>query len=223
MTDYLKLVLIRHAESLGNRAGRMEGQMSTGLSGQGKRQAQQLRAYLGTQPSPSHIYSSPLKRAMETAHGLETLGDCQLQLDPALQELHQGIFQGLTWQQACQQYPDLCHQLTTSLDYCPVPQAETLDQAHRRAMAWYRQLWQMHHPGDLLWIISHSGFMLQLLRVILGCDRTWQIPIGHTAIFEVWLLQPFPSKSASHTNPELWKIMKFNQTMHLETQLNSAS
>ena len=56
--------------------------------------------------------------------------------------------------------------------------------------------------------------MQQLIGVIMGCDRTWQIPIRHTALFEFWLLGPKPTQTDRH-NPEHWKIMKFNETPHL--------
>ncbi len=214
MTNYLKLVLMRHAESLGNVDGRLEGQLSTGLSAQGQLQTQQLGTYLQGQPAPTHLYSSPLRRAVETAHGLESISGLVLQVDPLLQELHQGIFQGLTWPEASQRYPDLCVQLMTTLDYQPVPGAETLEAAHQRAVDWHHQLWQRHQPGDLLWIVSHGGLMQHLVRVILGCDRTWQIPIRNTAIFEFWLIGPSSAASRSH-NHELWKIVKFNETPHL--------
>lgn len=214
MTDYLKLVLIRHAESLGNVKGCLEGQTSTGLSPLGQHQARQLRTYLQTQPQATHLYSSPLERAVATARVLEPLSGLTLQLDPLLQELHQGIFQSLTWPEASQRYPDLCAQLMATLDYQPVPEAETLMAAHQRAIKWHHQLWQRHRPGDRLWIVSHGGFMQHMVRVILGCDRTWQIPIRNTAIFEFWLSAPQVQPS-SQNNPELWKIVKFNETPHL--------
>ncbi|NEP61620.1 MAG: histidine phosphatase family protein [Symploca sp. SIO2G7] len=213
MTTYLKLLLMRHGESLGNVEGRLEGQLSTALSAQGQRQAQQLAAYLQPPPFPTHLYSSPLRRAMETAQVLHKCTGCPLILDPALQELHQGILQGLTWTEARQTYPDVCTRLTT-LDYYPVPGAETLIQAQQRAVRWYHTLWQYHVLGDVVWVVSHGGFIQQLIRVILGCDRTWQISIRHTALFEFWLINQHPIQRNQH-NPECWKIVKFNETFHL--------
>lgn len=213
MTAYLKLWLIRHGESLGNIDGRLEGQMSTPLSAKGQWQSSQLAAYLKHQGPPSQIYSSPLQRAVETARYLETEQPLQLVAD--LQELHQGIFQGLTWAEASHRHPQLCASLTSSLDYQPIPEAETLVAAHGRAVHWYQTLWQRHAPGDTVWMVTHGGFMQQLIRVILGCDRTWQLPIRHTALFEFWLLGPVHSKGSQH-NPECWKILKFNETPHLD-------
>ncbi|MEM7795413.1 MAG: histidine phosphatase family protein [Cyanobacteria bacterium P01_C01_bin.118] len=211
---HLKLVLMRHGESQGNIEARLEGQVSTPLSAHGHEQARRLAAYLKHQDVPTCLYSSPLQRAMETATYLSDKSGCSLQLDADLQELHQGIFQGLTWAEASQRYPQVCADLSSSLDYQPVPGAETLMAAYQRAMGWYQTLWQRHSVGDVIWVVSHGGFLQQLIRVILGCDRTWQIPIRPTALFELWLLRPQPASDDQY-NPEHWKIIKFNETPHL--------
>ncbi|MEM8613232.1 MAG: histidine phosphatase family protein [Cyanobacteria bacterium P01_H01_bin.105] len=215
MGDYLKLLLIRHGESVGNVEGCLEGQTSTALSANGKRQAQQLSTYLQSYPQPLCICSSPLQRATETASYLAAIANCSLQLESDLQELHQGIFQGLTWAEASHRYPQICATLTATLDYQPVPGAETLIAAHQRAINWYQALWQRYPAGGWVWVVTHGGFMQPLIRVILGCDRTWQIPIHHTALFEFWLLRPEQSQTSQH-NPECWKILRFNDTPHLD-------
>ncbi|NEQ50517.1 MAG: histidine phosphatase family protein [Leptolyngbya sp. SIO3F4] len=222
MATYLKLLLIRHGESQGNIEGRLEGQMSTPLSPKGVWQARQMATYLQGQSQPTCLYSSPLQRALQTAQHLEAVVGCSVQIDADLQELHQGIFQGLTWSEASDRYPQLCSQLSTNLDYQPIPDGETPKIAYQRALTWYISLWQRHSPGDWVWHVTHGGFMQYLMQVILGCDRTWQIPIRHTALFEFWLLKPQVSKDNQH-NPEYWKILKFNETPHLDGKTFRAS
>lgn len=221
--SYLKVILIRHAQSLGNQAGRMEGQTSTALSPLGHRQAQQLADYLTEHsPTPTCCYSSPLLRATETACYLTAQGDIPLQLQADLQELHAGIFQGLTWAEAVARYPDLCHRLTHTLHYCPAPQAETLAAGRRRAEQWWRSCLQQHRPGQTLWVVSHGGLMQHLVASLLGCDRTWQITIGCTALFEFWLAQTtWQPLSEDRFNPEWWQIRQFNATPHLSHQLQA--
>ncbi|MBT9315091.1 histidine phosphatase family protein [Leptothoe spongobia] len=217
MATYLKLLLIRHGESQGNVEGRMEGQMSTSLSAKGEWQSRQLATYLQRQSPPTCLYSSPLQRATQTAFYLEKRVGCSVQLDVELQELNQGIFQGLMWTEVRDRYPQLCSELVATLDYQPVPGAETLMAANRRAVNWYQTLWQRHTAGDVIWSVTHGGFMQQLIRVILGCDRTWQIPIHHTALFEFYLISPEVTQDNQH-NPECWKIVQFNETPHLDNK-----
>jgi broad specificity phosphatase PhoE len=51
------------------------------------------------------VYSSPLRRALESAQLLaETLGQ-EVQIDPRLMEINAGIFQEHTWEEIEQKYP----------------------------------------------------------------------------------------------------------------------
>lgn len=236
--SYLKLVLIRHAESLGNTQKRMEGQSSTPLTERGIRQAKQLAQSIVLSGAcapidwPTHLYTSPLLRAKQTARYLaESLQrenhPFQTIVDSQLQEIHQGIFQGLTWVEAQAQFPDLCTQLMSSLEWQPVPEAESPGAARARSHAWLQSILSAHQPEDTLWIVSHTGIMLHLIAEIMHCDRTWKINIEHTATFEFWLSHPsiapagsrFPTASSpersnlERSNPERWILNRFNQIL----------
>ncbi len=222
---YLKLTLIRHAESTGNVQGMMEGQSSTALSDKGIRQAEQLRMaltdeLLDNEPRTkrlSSIYSSPLLRATQTADILITsIESSRYQISGDLQEIHQGIFQGLTWSAAQRQYPRCCAQLLSTRQWQPVPEAESLATARTRAQTWISQILHRHRPGEVVWAVSHAGIMQQMVSVILGCDRTWKIPIHHTARFEFWLSQTsWQALTTDRYNPEYWILRRFNDDSHL--------
>lgn len=229
----LTLMLMRHAQSLGNLQGQMEGQRSSSLSPAGHWQARRLsQSLIQSDRLPTHLYSSPLRRATQTADSiLDALRSAQhrLTIQPAeaLQEVHQGIFQGLTWDQAQARYPQLCARLLSTLDWQPVPEAESLLAARMRAQQWLSHTLSSHHPGDVIWAVSHEGILQQLISVVMGCDRTWKISIPHTALFE-FQLAAMPAKepaslaasdwpqSLSHNrfNPEYWRICRFNDTSH---------
>ncbi|WP_121968723.1 histidine phosphatase family protein [Leptolyngbya sp. BC1307] len=218
---YLKLLLVRHAQSLGNCQGQLEGQSSTALSAEGHRQAQCLTQALMTASRPTYLYSSPLLRAMQTAHYLTEALQPQddffkLQPDADLQEMHQGIFQGLTWTEAEAHYPGVCAQLMATLAWQPVPQAESITAARSRSQRWLDRVLSNHQPGDVIWTVSHEGLMQQLISVVMGCDRTWKIPIAHTAIFEFWLADTqWQRLTHDRYNPEYWRLHRFNDCTHL--------
>ena len=130
------------------------------------------------------LYSSPMLRASQTVHHLIQALQAQKREQTAyrypirfqnhqsvdLQEMHQGIFQGLTWAQAQAQYPELCDQLLSSRVWQPVPQAESLIEARARAHRWVRHVLNQHQPGEVVWAVSHEGFLQHLIAVIMGCD-----------------------------------------------------
>ena len=141
----------------------------------------------------------------------------QFQLDDRLQEINNGIFCGLTWTQAQQQYPGLCQQLLNSPDWVPIPQAETPQQCHDRAQAWIQTVTQLP-SGSQIWAVTHGGILPYLWAAILGCDRTWGFTAAHTACFELcwdgdrW--QSITRSSNTRHNTTLWHIAQFNNTDH---------
>lgn len=239
----LKLLLLRHAESLGNQAGQMEGWQSTPLSDQGWQQATALGQRLvmaGWQPT--HIYCSPLRRAAETLQGMAAQFGWLTTADPAvpgadgaftalqlpqpliwseeLKEYQNGIFQGLTWAEAQQRYPDLCQRLETSPDWLPIPGAETLEAGRARATRFVEAMLERHQDGDRIWVISHHWLLQHLISSLLGCDRTWGLTIPPTALFEFSLdRQRWQTTDVNRWNSELWQIESFNDCQHLHRSL----
>lgn len=150
----------------------------------------------------------------------------QFQLDDRLQEINNGIFCGLTWTQAQQQYPGLCQQLLNSPDWVPIPQAETPQQCHDRAQAWIQTVTQLP-SGSQIWAITHGGILPYLWAAILGSDRTWGFTAAHTAYFELcWDGDRWQSTHSPHIHPHtprphtprhnttLWHLAHFNNTDH---------
>lgn len=224
--SYLKLLLIRHGQSQGNQAGRMEGWSSTGLTDHGEAQAQGLGQRLATEGwYPTHIYCSPLRRATATlgAMAMGCWGTAAAPVTPVyhddLRENHQGILTGLTWAEAQARYPDLCQRLETSLDWVPVPQAETLQAGRQRAQRFVADMLHNHRNGDRLWVISHQWILQHLLACLLGCDRTWGLALGHTSMTELWLDRDrwFDTAPNQRLNTELWRIQRFNDQAHSPT------
>jgi len=225
---FLKLLLMRHGQSYGNVEGRMEGWSSTGLTPRGQHQARCLGQRLATAGwSPSHIYCSPLQRAKAT---LETLVDsfndqasatagtpltAPVSFRDDLKEYNNGVLAGLTWAQAQARYPELCQTLEQSLDWRPIPAAETLQEGQLRSQQFITDLLSQHRNGDLIWVISHSWMLQQLLARLMGCDRSWGFAVDHTALFEVWLDHSrWHHPGENRFNTELWQLKRFNDCEH---------
>ncbi len=219
----MKILWIRHAESIGNQAGQMQGQLEFAVSERGRQQADLLADYLIQNSwQPSHIYSSPLQRAVETTQILLRVqtflkSNPPLCFRTELQEIHSGILQGLTWAEAKQQYPQLCQKLESTPEWVPIPEAESLQQVSDRAHQFIHYLLEAHQHSDQIWVITHGGLLPYLLAALMGSDRVWGLQIPPTALFEFeldrdrWLLPP-----PNTHNTTLWKIHRFNETPHLK-------
>ncbi|MDS3860797.1 histidine phosphatase family protein [Thermosynechococcaceae cyanobacterium BACA0444] len=218
----MKLILIRHGEAEGNPEGRMLGWSDPPLTPIGIQQSQALSSYLSAHyPPPTQILTSPLQRASQTAQILARPTPPHPQAPSQtlenLREINLGIFTGLTWAEATATYPELCQQLTSQLDWLPIPQAETPTQTNERAARLWHTLLTQIEDQDHLWLVSHAGFLQYLLSVILGCDKVWQIQVAPTAWFELDLSIPhldWANHPNRPLNPALWKIRQFNASPH---------
>ena len=92
----MKLYLIRHGQSEGNRLQVFHGQFDYPLTAQGRQEAllcgEKLRDI-----SLAHCYASDLQRARDTAALALQGRDVPITLLPALREQNVGDFEGLTW------------------------------------------------------------------------------------------------------------------------------
>lgn len=251
----LKLLFVRHAQSVGNLEKRMQGCADFPLTEEGCQQAAKLAKRLRRENwHPTHIYSSPIPRARQTAEILlshfladflptsvrDETGVTDLNLPETvtsltmlpleahspiplidadeLMEHKNGLFEGLTWAEAQAQYPDLCLQLETSLDWIPIPGAESLAEARDRTQQFIHRLIEQHTCGDHVLIVTHSWILQHFLASLMGSDRTWRIASTNTGIFEFWIERSRWSRTdaATRLNTDLWQVRRFNDANHLQ-------
>src|SRR5574342_920034 len=108
----VRLLLIRHAESRGNHEGRLQGRKEFPLTERGVRQAELLAERLQSQ-GVAALYSSPIRRAHDTALATATVAGLAVIPEPRLQEYDFGEqLSGLTWQEIRDQHPEIIEALT---------------------------------------------------------------------------------------------------------------
>jgi probable phosphoglycerate mutase len=88
-----KLHLIRHGETDWNRDGRIQGHSDPPLSVTGREQAQALAEKLAAEPI-GELWSSDLRRALETAEPLAARLELDIRVSPALRERSFGVNEG---------------------------------------------------------------------------------------------------------------------------------
>jgi broad specificity phosphatase PhoE len=147
------ILLARHGETDWNREGRFQGHADPPLNETGRAQAAELAAELeGVELAA--VYSSPLRRAIETAevvaaeHGLEPLA-----VD-ALREVDVGSWQGLTRVEIEARFPE---QFARWLDYDQGwEDGESYEGMGRRAVAVLLEL-AAAHEGERILAVTHGG------------------------------------------------------------------
>lgn len=99
------VILIRHGQSQGNAEGRFGGHTDTPVSPLGRRQAEATAKALSPEKFNA-IYSSDLRRAIETATPLAELTGAPLIPTDALRERSVGVMEGLTFAESAAQHPE---------------------------------------------------------------------------------------------------------------------
>jgi probable phosphoglycerate mutase len=152
----MKLVCVRHGETVFNLAGRIQGQGDSELSPLGRRQCLAVADVLAGQPIDA-IISSPLARTLESAQCLAKRLGLPVQLDERLMEIHAGVFQGLCWSEIDERFPEESRRWRSQDPDYRIPGGESRRDLMARTEqaffaireAGYRQAVVMAHGGSL--------------------------------------------------------------------------
>jgi broad specificity phosphatase PhoE len=163
------LLLIRHAESSWNAAGRWQGHGDPPLSDRGRAQANALAREL-SQEAIDVLVSSDLRRAAETAAILGQARGLQPKWNPRLRELDIGDWEGLTRDQIERTAGDVLRRFDAGdLDVRPGG-GENLREIEQRAFSALTELVDAN-PGRRLAVVTHLGVIRALLGESFGFAR----------------------------------------------------
>jgi broad specificity phosphatase PhoE len=173
----VKLLLVRHGQSIANLEGRLQGQFDSPLTDLGREQARALGRRLQREEwAISAIYASDLSRAAETAEVLAAILDAPSVLDERLREYDVGVLNGIIWKEIEFLYPDIWHGLHHSTEWVPIPEEEGNDAFHARLVAWLADMQARHDEEESVAVVSHGGSLGWLLAHLLGIDTSRPTP-----------------------------------------------
>lgn len=151
-----RLLLIRHGQSEGNRKRIFLGHTDLSLSELGKEQAQRLAKHLSTL-RPDAVYSSDLRRAVETAEPTAKLWSMPIHKRAGLREIDSGDWSGLPYATIKEQYPDswerFCYGTDPHLIRCDG--GESVAELTERFAAEILLL-GARHEGETVFVFTHA-------------------------------------------------------------------
>jgi alpha-ribazole phosphatase len=181
----VRLIVVRHGETLYNVQSRFTGQTDIPLSALGERQAAVLGKRLAAEPLAA-IAASDLQRARVTAQAIARYHELPVQEDADLREMTFGAWEGATYDEIVARDADLVQRwLSDPTIYAP-PGGETVIQLLDR-IAPALQRWQTRYPeATILWAV-HGGVIEVLLCYLLGVDLKlrWQFRHENASITEI--------------------------------------
>ena len=195
---------MRHAETDWNRERRYQGWTDPPLSASGRQQAEASARAL-REPVLSGVYSSPLRRARETAVAIAALHKLDVQVEEAFKEMGFGRWEGLTLEEARAQDPDLYQSWIDTPHRVAPPAGETLEEVKARVLAGLAELREAHGGGNVC-LVTHSitARILILEALGLGLDRIWSIQVSASGISEL------------EFRPDWTAVHRMNTRAHLE-------
>jgi len=128
----LKLILIRHGETLWNREKRVQGISDIELSERGIKQVENLANSLKDEAIDA-IVASPLKRAYQTARIINQFHDLTIESDRNLQELDQGDLEGVRFSELMEHHLTFLEKWLKDPASVVMPNGEALSDLQRRA------------------------------------------------------------------------------------------
>lgn len=182
-----RIILVRHGQTEWNRQERFRGWVDIDLDETGLRQAE-AAAERVARWEVAAIYSSPLRRAMDTAQIIANRLSLPVVPLEGINDMNFGIWQGLSIGEVKENYPELFDLWRYSPQRLEIPQGESLEDVRKRVVATIDDL-TARHEGSTVALVTHRVVCKVLLCHLLGLDNShfWQIAQDTTAInlFEI--------------------------------------
>ena len=176
-----RIIAVRHGETAWNVDARIQGQLDIALNDTGRWQARRVGEALASEPITA-VYSSDLGRAHETAQAVAEVTGIPVVADEGLRERSFGIFEGKTFDEIHETWPDHAHNWRKRIpEWQPPDGGESLLELRERVTRTMQEL-AARHPGEQIVVVAHGGVLDTLYRVATGQEvnspRTWELPNG---------------------------------------------
>ena len=173
-----KLILVRHGQTEMNAQSLYFGKLNPPLNDLGISQAYQAKEKL-LDIDYDIIYSSPLERAKQTAEICNYL-DKEIIFDSNLEEINSGIFEGLTFKQISEKYPNEVKKMEEDWKSFNYVIGESPKEMFQRAVSFLKTL--DFSKNNL--IIAHWGIINCIISYFISgnLDSYWKFKIQNASI-----------------------------------------
>jgi probable phosphoglycerate mutase len=174
-----RVILIRPGETDWNRDGRWQGWVAAPLNEHGRRQAESLAKFVRN-IGMSALYSSDLRRAVETAELLAERMGFEPIYDARMRERNIGAWQGLTLEEMRAWYSEEYQQLLADVDRFCIPGGESRAAVRARMVEAFDDILNKNQ-GETVGILSHTTAIRALLsHLVPDCDPN-SVEVGNTS------------------------------------------
>ncbi len=157
----MKLYFIRHGQTDWNVKGKIQGSCDIELNSAGIEQAEELsRKILDEKLLFLKIYSSPQKRAIQTAEILSNATKVDYTIVEGLEEINLGDWEGLSWAEVKERYPTEYKEWYLNRRDTKPPRGETYQELLQRVLASLHRI-TLENLDPVL-IVTHNAVIKSL-------------------------------------------------------------
>lgn len=195
--EKMKLILVRHGQTDWNVQKRFCGHSDIPVNALGEKQIYRAADVLKDQKI-SRVFTSDLKRAVQTAEAVMTYHECEIEKKQELREMFFGKWEGMTYQEILQTYPE--HAEPWIKDYLNVPclEGESLLNFYNRINEAVDLIKKETPKENTVLIAAHAGVIQSILsKEILGThDGYWKFRVDNGGIAIIEYDKKFPILTA---------------------------
>lgn len=197
----VRLTLVRHGETLWNQAKRIQGISDIELSQLGHEQAKKLSEALRHERY-DRIFSSPLKRAYDTATAIAKHRNSPILIEDDLKELNAGELEGLTFPDLQLRYAEFLEKWMHDHSSVSMPRGESLQEVQDRV---WPVIERIVATSENALIVAHSFVIITILCKIrnLSLSHSKQMRVG------------VASKTCLEFKNGIIDVVLFNDSTHL--------
>ncbi|MHB1000543.1 MAG: histidine phosphatase family protein [Armatimonadota bacterium] len=201
----MRVILVRHGQTVSNIENRYQGHADTSLSDFGRFQVAKLGERLKREKIDA-VYSSDLSRARETAEVIAGYHDLPVITDIRLRECCFGDWEGLTVSEIQERYPDLFSSYHMDSIKHRAPGGERLEELQSRVAESVEEIASCHPNGTVV-VAVHGGPIRAFICHALNLELT---------SFRKMNLDNCGITTFSHDKNGKWFLEVMNDTCHLD-------
>lgn len=185
-----KLILIRHGQTDMNKDQLYYGRLDVPINETGKEQAENTRKNLvELEIDYDKIYSSPMKRAYETAE-IVNYKNLEIEKDDELREMDFGIFEGLSYKEIIKKYPEEMEKLKKDWKTYSYVTGENPFMFQKRALKFLEKI----DKNKNNMVVTHWGIICTLLSFLFSSELEgyWKYQVKNGGIVIIEFADGYP-------------------------------
>lgn len=185
-----KILLIRHGHVEGIEPARFRGRADVPLTDRGASEASAAAQYIASTWSPTKVYTSPMKRCVDTGDAIAQACRVKTEVLDDLNDMDYGLWQWRSLEEVRRTEPELFTTWFTTPQFMRFPNGESFQELIARGADALRLVIE-HHSDDTVILVGHESVNRALLLQLLDqpLSAYWRLAQEPCCINEIEIVE----------------------------------